>query len=146
MSPQNKSTSSLYLLELLKCFYCSTILPSKDRLKFGKVKKRGVKTDKIFDKVGYKVIIHQNNKFFQFVHLFQITLSLLEIRDPKYPHLNNPKTNLILGQLYIYVVFHHFLKKCLHSLWSRDYDYKQTQHFRLKTHENRKFPDQVSFI
>ena len=102
MSPQNKSTSSLYLLELLKCFYCSTILPSKDRLKFGKVKKRGVKTDKIFHKVGYKVIIHQNNMFFYFCSPLQNHfLSVLEICYPKYPHLSNPETDLILRQLYI---------------------------------------------
>ena len=71
-------------------------------LKFGKEKKRGMKTDKIFHKVGCKVIIHQNNMFFFICSpLPNHFLSVLEIRYPKYPHLNNPKTDLILRQLYI---------------------------------------------
>ena len=62
-SPQNNSISSRYSLEPIKYFYYFIILRSKGRLKFGKGKKRGVKTDKFFRKVGYKVIIHQSNIF-----------------------------------------------------------------------------------
>ena len=46
----------------------------------------------------------------------------------------------------MYVFFRHFLKKYLHSLWSRDYDYKQIQDVKLKTRKNGKFPDQVIFL
>ena len=45
----------------------------------------------------------------------------------------------------MYVFFRHFLKKCLQSLWSRDYDYKQIQDARLKTRKNGNFQTRLIF-
>ena len=145
MSPQNNSINSSYLLEPLKCFYCSIILRSKGRLKFGKEKKRGVKTDKIFHKVGHKVIIHQNNTFFKFVHLFQIIFIsswnwLSKISSSK-QFQNKSNTSPV-----IYMFFPTIFWKnvCIH------FDHVNMIINKLNTsgkkRENRKFQDQVIFL
>ena len=68
------------------------------QVKIWKIKKRN---ENIFHKVGNKVIIHQKNVFLICSTLPNHFLSVLKIRYRKYPHLNNPKTDLILRQLYI---------------------------------------------